>query len=197
MDDPFARLWWLLAARGVTGILFGILAVVWPLFTLEALLAVFAVYAIADGVVAFAAGASRNARGYPWWPLAVEGFLGIAMGTLVLAFPDAVALLFGYLVAGRALVTGAIEIFAAIRLRQESEGSTLLAGAGIASVVLGGLMLGWPRAAVITLAWLIGLYAALFGLLLLVLALRLRRVVQNADDRLHHVSPRAGSGLAS
>src|SRR5579864_4776846 len=59
MDDPFGDLWWMLVMRGLAGILFGIFAVVWPLLTLEVLLAVFAVYAIADGLVAVAAGLIR------------------------------------------------------------------------------------------------------------------------------------------
>jgi uncharacterized membrane protein HdeD (DUF308 family) len=180
MTDPFARLWWLLALRGLAGILFGALAVLWPFFTLEALLFAFGVYAMADGAAAFYAGVERYERGYPWWPFAIEGVLGVLLGALVIAFPDRGGFLLWYLVAGWALATGAFEIVAAARLRRHTEGETLLFGAGVCSLAFGVLMFCWPRAAVLALAWSIGLYAALFGLLLLMLAVRLRRALRSA-----------------
>lgn len=175
VDDPFARLWWMLALRGLAGVLFGALAIAWPLFTLEALLAVFGVYVTLDGVVALVAGVQRGRAGWTWWPLAVEGALGLVAGGAILGFPDRAAFLLWYLVAGWAIASGVAEIVAAIRLRRFTEGETLLAGAGVASLVLGGLMIGWPSAAVLTVAWLIGLYAIIFGALLFALAVKLRR----------------------
>jgi uncharacterized membrane protein HdeD (DUF308 family) len=182
-SDPFAQLWWLLGLRGLAGIALAVLAFVWPLFTLEALLFGFGVYAIADGGVALYAGARRHAQGYPFWPFAVEGALGILFGGVIIAFPDATAFVLWYLIAGWALVTGVFEIVAALRLRRVCEGELMLASAGCASLVLGALMLMWPRAAMITMAWLVGIYAGLFGALLLALAGRLRRLARAGGKR--------------
>jgi uncharacterized membrane protein HdeD (DUF308 family) len=58
-------------------------------------------------------------------------------------------------------------------LRRVGEGESLLAGAGVTSIVFGFVMVIWPRGAMIALTWLIGLYAAGFGMILLVVAARL------------------------
>jgi uncharacterized membrane protein HdeD (DUF308 family) len=173
--DPFARVWWLLALRGLAGLGLAVLAFVWPLVTLEALLYGFGLYAAADGALALYAGLRSQRDGTMLWPFAVEGALGVLFGAAIFAFPDAMAFVLWYLVGGWALATGVFELVAAVQLRRHYAGEALLAGAGLASVAFGVLMLLWPRAAMITLAWLVGIYAAMFGALVLALALRLRR----------------------
>jgi uncharacterized membrane protein HdeD (DUF308 family) len=189
MSDPFAKLWWLLALRGLAGLTLAVLAVAWPLFTLEALLLGFGLYAIADGAFALYAGLERRERGYPFWPFAVEGALGMLFGGAVVAFPDVMAFALWYLIAGWALATGAFELVAAIRLRRVCEGERMLAGAGCASIVFGLLMVIWPRTAMITMAWLVGAYAGIFGLLLLALANRLRRLGRSDENEARPLHP--------
>ena len=97
--------------------------------------------------------------------------------------PDTTAFVVWYLIAGWELATGVFEIVAALRLRRVYDGELLLASAGCASIVLGLMMLMWPRAAMITLAWLVGIYAGVFGILLVALAARLRRVGHSEEAR--------------
>lgn len=173
MSDPFAKLWWLLALRGAAGLLLAVLAIVWPFLTLEALLFAFGVYVTIDGAFAIYAGLVARDGRYPFWPFIVEGALGILFGAAVVAFPDAMAFLLWYLVAGWALATGVFEIIAAVRLGAADEGEYFLAAAGVASIVFGLVMVCWPRAAIFGLSWLVALYSAAFGALLLVVAARL------------------------
>jgi uncharacterized membrane protein HdeD (DUF308 family) len=189
MSDPFAKLWWLLALRGLAGLTLAMLAVAWPLFTLEALLLGFGLYAIVDGAVALYAGLWRHEHGYPFWPFAVEGALGMLFGGAVVAFPDVMAFALWYLIAGWALGTGVFELVAAVRLRRVCEGELLLVGAGCASVLFGALMIAWPRTAMITLAWLVGVYAGIFGALLLALAIRLRHLGPSNVDSVQRSQP--------
>ena len=106
--------------------------------------------------------------------LIAEGLLGIATGVLALLWPWLMALAIVYLIAAWALVTGVLEIAAAVRLRREVDGEWLMALCGVLSVIFG-LALGlWPGAGAVALAWLIGAYALVFGALLLALAFRLR-----------------------
>ncbi len=180
MRDAITRLWWLLAVRGAASVVFGVIALTWPLGTLAALVLLLGIYAIFDGVVALLGGLSRYEEGWPWWPFAVEGVLGIGLGAVVLAWPDRSALVLWWAIAGWALATGFIEAAAALTLRRYGERALPLYGAAACSVLFGVLMIGWPRVAALVLAWLIGLYAILFGLMLVSLALSLRRAVGGA-----------------
>ena len=180
MSDPFVKLWWLLALRGLAGLTLAILAFAWPLLTLESLLFGFGLYAVADGAVALYAGLERRDAAYPFWPFAVEGVLGLLFGGAIIAFPDVMAFVLWYLIAGWALATGIFELVAAVGLRRACAGELTLASAGIVSVVFGVVMILWPRSAMVTMAWLVGIYAALFGLLLLALAVRLRLLGRGA-----------------
>ncbi len=181
MSAPFARVWWLLAVRGVAGMLFAALVLVAPIATLAELLRVFALSAVADGVFAIAAGLMRKQRRYPFWPLGLEGGLGIALGAAILAFPHAGALLLSSFLTLWAVVTGALEFIAAIRVPGHDEGGLLFVAAGAASFALGLVLIFAPEPAVPTLAWALALYAALFGLALIALAVRLRHTLRDLD----------------
>lgn len=169
-----ARNWWVLAWRGLVAMLFGVAALAWPGPTLMALALLFGAFALLDGALALAAAWIGRPRGPYWGALIAEGLLGIATGVLALLWPWLMALAIVYLIAAWALVTGVLEIAAAVRLRREVNGEWLMALCGVLSVIFG-LALGlWPGAGAVALAWLIGAYALVFGALLLALAFRLR-----------------------
>src|SRR2546421_11839512 len=169
-----ARNWWALALRGLTAILFGIAALVVPHIALVVLIALFGAYALVDGVFAIVSAVRAAERHMRWWPLLVEGLAGIVLGALTFVWPGVTALVLLYFIASWALVTGVFEILAAIRLRQEITGEWLLALTGVLSVVFGLLLIIFPWAGALTVVWLIGIYALVFGVLLVGLALRLR-----------------------
>ena len=169
-----ARNWWALALRGLTAILFGIAALVVPHIALVVLIALFGAYALVDGVFAIVSAVRAAERHMRWWPLLVEGLAGIVVGVLTFVWPGLTALVLLYFIASWALVTGVFEILAAIRLRQEITGEWLLALTGVLSVVFGLLLIIFPWAGALTVVWLIGIYALVFGVLLVGLALRLR-----------------------
>jgi uncharacterized membrane protein HdeD (DUF308 family) len=77
-------------------------------------------------------------------------------------------------VAGWALVTGAFEIAAAIQLRKVITGEWLLFIAGVLSIVLAALVALFPGTGALLLVWWIGAYALAYGVVSLVLALRVR-----------------------
>jgi uncharacterized membrane protein HdeD (DUF308 family) len=185
MLDLLTRHWWLLFVRGVLGILFGILALVWPGATIAALVLLFGVYAIVDGVATLYAaitgreGADRGRRpasgGHRVW-LTIEGLLGIGAGLVAFFWPGITALVLLWVIAFWAILTGVMEVAAAIRLRREMDNEWLLGLAGVASVLFGILLLVLPGAGALALIWLIGVYALVFGVILIVLGLRLRGV---------------------
>lgn len=174
MITDLAQYWWVLAIRGVAAILFGIAAFLWPEITLAALVLLFGAYALVDGVFAVIAGITARREQERWWMMVLQGLAGIVLGVLTVVWPDITALVLLYFIAAWSIVTGAFEIAAAIRLRQEIEGEWLLILAGFASILFGILLMVLPGPGALALVWLIGTYALISGVLLLVLAFRLR-----------------------
>ncbi len=181
MITELARNWWAVALRGVLAILFGVLAFVFPGLTLTVLVILFAAYTIVDGIFTLVAALRARGEQRRWWALLLEGIASIALGLLIWLWPGLTVLLLVYFVAAWALITGMLEIIAAIRLREHIEGEWWLALSGVLSVILGILVAVFPLGGVLALAWTIGAYAILFGIVLLALAWRLKGFASRAS----------------
>lgn len=169
-----ARNWWAIALRGVLAIIFGILAFVWPAITLFVLVYIFGAYALLDGIFAIIAAVRAAERHTRWAALLIEGIISLAAGVIAFVMPIATLLAGAYLIAAWALLTGVLEIIAAVRLRRHMEGEWMLALTGVASIILGIVLAAFPLTGMLAFAWLVGAYAVIFGVLLLALGLRLR-----------------------
>ena len=178
--------WWALVLRGLAAIAFGVLAFVWPQITLTALVFLWGAYALVDGAFAIAAGVKSHGDNKRWWVLLLEGILGVAAGLVAFLVPGITALVLLILIAAWAMVTGAFEIAAAIQLRKYIKGEWLLALAGVASVLFALALLFNPAAGALALVWLIGAYSIVFGVLLIVLGVRLHNLVRSADGMSPH-----------
>ena len=166
--------WWALVLRGVVAILFGLMTFVWPQITLATLVLLFGAYAIVDGIFAIVAGVRAPREFARWWVLLIEGILSVIAGLFAFAIPGITALILLGLIAAWAIITGVVEIIAAIQLRKEISGEWILALSGIASIIFGVLLLLNPGAGALAVLWLIGAYAILFGILLVALGFKLR-----------------------
>ena len=174
MVRALSQNWWLVVLRGVLGILFGIAAFAWPGITLLTLILFFGVYAIVDGVVAIVTGFSRTRETPRWWMFLLEGLLNIAAGVVALLMPGLATLVLIYILASWAVITGILEIVAAVRLRHEITNEWFLALGGILSVGVGILLFLQPAAGSLAVVWIIASYAILFGIVLVILGIRLR-----------------------
>jgi uncharacterized membrane protein HdeD (DUF308 family) len=177
--DVLARNWWAIALRGLLAVLFGLAAFFWPGISLVVLVALFGAYALVDGIFAIVSAFKTK----DWWPLLLEGAAGIAAGALTFLWPGITALALVYVIAAWAIVTGIFEIIAAVRLRKEIENEWLLGLGGLASVVLGVIMIAAPGAGALGLVWAIGAYALVFGVTLIALGFRLRGLKERAERR--------------
>lgn len=169
-----ARNWWILLVRGLLAILFGILALAWPGATLFALIVMFGAFALVNGLLAIIAALLGRTEGIPWWALLVEGILSVGIGIATFTWPGLTGILLLYIIAFWSIATGVFEIIAAIRLRQVITGELLLAFGGALSILFGLLLLIYPAKGALAVAWLIGMYAILFGGMLIALSFRLR-----------------------
>jgi uncharacterized membrane protein HdeD (DUF308 family) len=171
-------MWGGLVLRGVVAILFGLLTFSRPGVTATALVYLFGVFVLADGISALIA-APRIARmGGRWVLMMLIGIVGIAVGVLTFARPAATAMGLVYYIAAWALITGFLEVVAGFRLRKVVPGEWLLAVAGLLSIAFGLMVAARPGAGMLSLIWLIGAYAIIFGVLELALAFRLRGAQQ-------------------
>jgi uncharacterized membrane protein HdeD (DUF308 family) len=174
------RDWWVYAVRGAAAIVFGILALAWPGETLTALVFLFGIYALVDGgslLVALARGdvlARRHA-----WATALMGIAGIAAGIAAFAWPGITALTFLYLVAVWAITVGVLEIVSAIELRREIDNEVWMAISGLLSIAFGALLVANPGSGLVSLVWLVGLWAIVSGGANIGFALRLRGLDQD------------------
>lgn len=174
MVQIYATKWWALLIRGIAALLFGILAIVWPGLTLGALVILFGAYALVDGVFTLVNAFSGLSTMQRWWMVALEGVAGIIFGLLVFFWPGLSALALLYFIAAWAIITGVMEVIAAIQLRREITGEWFLALAGVASILFGVIAFIAPGAGALALIIFIAAYAIIFGIALILLSFRVR-----------------------
>jgi len=174
MLEVLTRYWWAFIARGVLAIALGVMVFAWPAITVGALIIVFGIYAFADGVFlvvkAIGGWKAREDR----WLLLFEGLLGIGIGVITFFAPGVTAIVLLFYIAAWSLATGILEIVGAIRFRKEIQGEVLWIFSGIVSILLAVFLMIFPGAGIVSLVWLLGVYAIVFGVLLIALGIRIR-----------------------
>ena len=174
MLTMLSKAWWVYLVRGVLAILFGVLAFARPGLTLATLVIFFGAWALATGVFAiFAAFAAKKVH-TDWWVLLLEGLLGIGVGLVTFYAPGITAISLLWYLAFWAILSGVFEVVTAVRLRKEIRGEGWLMLAGAASIVFGVLLLARPGAGALAVITFIGAYALVFGVILVMAALKLK-----------------------
>lgn len=186
VHEQFARTlsrnWWVLLLRGLVAIAFGILTWLQPAISLAALVLFFGAFSIADGILWSWIALSGRKQHERWWELLLRGLLSISVGIITLLKPEITALILLFYIAIWAVAAGILEILSAIRLRKEIEGEWLFILSGLVTVVFGVLLMLWPGEGALAVAWLIAAYATAFGLILIILAFRLRHFGKAASQ---------------
>ncbi len=178
IGEILSRYWWMTILRGLFWILFGIVLLVSPGISLLSLTLAFGIIMFADGILNVANAISGRAIHDDWWVLLLVGLTGIVIGALTFYSPQATAVALVFYVAIWAIATGLLEITAAIRLRKQLAGEIWLILAGLASTVFGVLLIMQPAAGALTLIWLFAVYAIAFGVMLVLLSLKVRSGVK-------------------
>jgi uncharacterized membrane protein HdeD (DUF308 family) len=179
--------WWSIALRGVAAIIFGLIALYAPTTALLSLVIVFGVYALVDGALALSL--SVRGAGISQSAIILRGLASIVAGVIALAWPGITAFALLVVIALWAIVAGILEISVAIRHRKELRHEWLLGLEGALSVGFGILLLVSPVAGAIALGLWIGIYALVFGVVLVAAGLRLR-------SRLKHPMPEGELAVA-
>jgi uncharacterized membrane protein HdeD (DUF308 family) len=169
-----ADYWWLLLLRGIAAVIFGLLAFFMPGIAGLSLVFLWGAYSFADGVLALWAAVSGGvATGNRWW-LALTGALGIVAGLIAFFAPGLTAGVLLIFIAIWSVAIGIMAIIGAIQLRKEIEGEWLLILSGIIAIAFGVLMFTRPASAALAVVWMIATFAIIFGIDLIMLALKLK-----------------------
>ncbi|HTU84303.1 MAG TPA: DUF308 domain-containing protein [Solirubrobacteraceae bacterium] len=157
---------------GVIGIVCGLVAIIWPKIPLLTLAIVAGLYLLCLGVLsmvrAFAPGRDGGARALS----AVLGLLGVFIGIVVIRRPGDTVLVIVIAVGLWLVCAGVVEAVVALVTPGYRLVGFLTAAADI---ILGLLILSWPKASVATVAILVGIAFVLRGLLMVYAGFQLRR----------------------
>ena len=170
-----SRNWWMFLVRGILALVFGVVALVFPFATFQALVLIFGAFALVDGIFAIISAFSSDAKSENWWWLILEGALGILIGILTIIQPAAMGNAWLILIAAWALVTGILEIITAIRIRKQIEGEFWMILSGLISAAFGVLVFVNPISGAFAVGFIVGIYAIMFGAMMIALSLRMRK----------------------
>src|SRR5262245_36150479 len=140
------------------------------------LIILFAVYAALDGVFALITGLETPKDTPGRGSLILRGLIGIVASVIAFSYPGITAISLLFLIGAWAIFSGGVEIGAAFLLRHELTNEFLLLIAGGLSILFGVLMFMNPSAGALSVVWLIGSYAIVYGIMLLTLAFKLKRL---------------------
>lgn len=174
ISEVLKEKWWVLLLRGVIAVVFAVMIWMQPAISLKALIILFGAFAFADGLLGVWTALSSRKDKDNWWLLMLWGLVGIGIGIITFVAPQVTALALLFYIAIWAIVTGILEIIAAVKLRKEIEGEWLLGLAGLLGVIFGILLISQPGVGVLAVLWLIAAYSLIFGVLLIILAFKVR-----------------------
>ena len=181
-----AKYWWVLLVRGILIVLLGIAMLAWPKATLTVFVVLFAAYLIVDGIMAIFQGFSQRRDGEPsGWSFA-QGVLAILFGIAVLVWPDTVGKVIMYIVAIWAILAAIGGIAAGLRLRKTPEsGWGWFLAWGILAGIFGIALLFNPAAGILSILWLVAIWAIMSGIVFIVASFFVRKVgneIVNSPD---------------
>jgi len=183
VGTQLTKMRWALGLNSLLSVAVGVVILVWPGISLYALTILFGAYALATGVVGFLSafsGAAKDERGW----LIVSSLLGIAVGVIVLVWPNMSALALLYVIGAYAVVLGLIAIYGAFVLPLDGGDSALLGLTGLVSILFGVVMFAKPGDGALVVLALIAAFALVIGITEIVVAIGAKRILQSDLKRM-------------
>ena len=164
--------WWDFLIRGLIGIAFGLILFFMPGISLLTFIMLFAAFAFVVGIISLLQAVTiKDGR---WWVRVIEGLIGIAAAVAVIVWPGLTLLTFAFVIAFYWIFTGILDVITAIEAHKYIHGEWLLIAGGILSVIVGAILLAYPLQGIVALAQVIGIFNVAFGILLVLLAIKLK-----------------------
>lgn len=171
---PLAKqLWGLAIAQGVLAILFGVLALFWPGLTVALLIVFFSIFVLVWAVVGIIVSLSTIGSNKFWWLELIFGVLALGLAVYMLRNPLDAAKVFIFLIGITFLVRGVVDLLMGLFDGGESGGNRVFrVVVGILGVLAGIVTFLYPVSAGVAVVWVIGLYAVLYGSVVIAFAFR-------------------------
>ena len=179
--DRWRRMWLLPVVFGAAGVVLGFLVLVWPGHTVKALTALFGVYLLITGGYRFVS--ALQLKGVD--PVArvvalVLAVLSVGFGVVCLAQPFNAAASLALMIGVFWLVSGALIAFGARQRARSSAGRSPGTTGGVFAMAVGLLILLFPGASLVVLAWILGLWLIFFGATAAAAGLAARKLLEKA-----------------
>jgi uncharacterized membrane protein HdeD (DUF308 family) len=113
----------------------------------------------------------------------IIGGIGVLVGIFTVAYPGITAVALLYVIAVWSIVRGVGDLVAVLWWRSQSRSLAELIVGGIVSIAFGAWLLSRPGRGALAMVWTIGAYALVAGVVLIVLAFRLRGRVSQSSHR--------------
>jgi uncharacterized membrane protein HdeD (DUF308 family) len=179
----WAKAWIVPVVFGGASVVLGALVLVWPGHTVGALTVLFGLYLLLSGLYRFTAAIQlRSVEPVARVVALVLAALSVGVGVVCLIDPFKTASTFAVVAGAFWLAAGAISILGARQRRGRGRFAVPTPGmaGGWFSIVVGVLIILFPRASLVFLAVVLGLWLVFFGFSALATGLVARRVLKNA-----------------
>jgi len=121
-------------------------------------------------------GVAGGLRRY-WWLFLIRGLFGLALGVVALVFPGATLAVAVIFIGAYLIVDGVVTVAKAVQVFRSDAHWWVLLLEGILSIAVGLAIFAWPGLSILSLAFLVGYWAIISGVLAIVTAVRLRKHV--------------------
>lgn len=176
--------WHYLMLRGVIGVIFGVVAIAWPISTAIALAFLWGVWALVDGVgLLVQAFQPEGESGRVW--LAVMGVIALLAAFFAIFSPAVTAVTLTWILGIWLVVRGVFEAVGAFSSTRTAPRWYLLVSA-VLSVVLGVLFAANPGASAVAIAVWLGIVAIAWGGVLVVTAFAVRHEARSPGGLTEH-----------
>jgi uncharacterized membrane protein HdeD (DUF308 family) len=176
----FSKYWWIIIIRGLYTVSFGAGAIVlWPFIELGLVLLVFGYFILIESIISILAMVMIKHEKHPSWALGLDGVVGLIIGALAIFWPDMPEAALIFFIALWSLVTGVVSMFLAVGLRREIQGEWVFGLGGIVSFLFGLILILRPDEGGLSVAWMISFFLLVFGILLILLGARFRKIRKN------------------
>ncbi|MGB7817177.1 MAG: DUF308 domain-containing protein [Ornithinibacter sp.] len=172
LSDVVTWSWKVLVTQGVIAVILGIVALVWPNITILALVVIWGVWALVDGI-AMGAAAFRPGPTGQRILFGIMALIGIAAAFFAFFRPGLTAAALTWVLGIWLIVRGLFELFGAFSSTRSAPRWLLVLGA-LLDLLLGILFVANPGTSVVAIIWLIGIVAIAWGIVFIVLGLIVR-----------------------